>query len=68
MTRIMCPFQKVNNLIVDLQLNNVETFPCPLLAHQVKRHKDEPFLLPDSLVKPGEFVIQNCVFRAGQSI
>ena len=24
--------------------------------------------MPASLVKPGEFVIQNCVFRAGQSI
>jgi hypothetical protein len=24
--------------------------------------------MPDSLVPPGEFVIQNCVFRAGQSI
>ncbi len=68
MTMIVCPFQKVNNLIVDLQLHNVQTFPCPLVAHTVKIHRDQPFLMPDSLVKPGEFVIQNCVFRAGQSI
>lgn len=68
MTKIMCPFQKVNNLIVDLQIHEVKTYPCPLVAHELKRHKDEPFLLPVSLVKPGEFVIENCCFRAGQSI
>jgi len=64
----MCPFERVSNLIVDYQINSVKTFPCPLLAHSVKRHKEQPFLMLDSLVKPGEFVIQNCVFRAGQSI
>jgi len=68
MTKIICPFQKVSNLIVDLQLNDVKTYPCPIVAHQIKRVKDQPFLSAESLVKPGEFVIQNCVFRAGQSI
>jgi hypothetical protein len=68
MTRIVCPFQKVSNLIADLQLHNPKTYPCPLLATRPKCHKDEPFLFPESLVKPGEFVIQNCVFRAGQNI
>jgi len=38
------------------------------VAHKVKRHKNDPFLLPVSLIEPGEFIIQNCVFRAGQSI
>ncbi len=57
MTKIMCPFQKVNNLIVDLQIHEAKTYPCPVVAHKVKRHKDEPYLMPDSLVKPGEFVI-----------
>lgn len=68
MTKIMCPFQKVNNLIVDLQINEVKTYPCPLVAHEVKRRYGEPFLNPVSLVKPGEFVIENSCFRAGQSI
>jgi len=68
MTRIVCPFVKINNLIIDLQINNPKTYPCPLVAKNTKIHKNEPFLHPDSLVKPGEFVLQNCVFRAGQSI
>lgn len=68
MTKIVCPFQKVNNLIVDLQIHHAKTYPCPLVAHQLKRYQNEPFLTPESLVKPGEFVIQNCCFRAGQSI
>ena len=33
MTRIVCPFVKVNNLIVDLQIHNPKTYPCPLVAH-----------------------------------
>ena len=53
MTRIVCPFQRVNNLIVDLEIKNPKTYPCPLVAHKVKRHKDEPFLLPESLIEPG---------------
>jgi 6-phosphofructokinase 1 len=68
MTRIVCPFVKVNNLIVDLQVHNAKTYPCPLVAHSVKRKYGEPFLMPEALVRPGEFVIQNCVFRAGQNI
>lgn len=68
MTKIMCPFQKVNNLIVDLQIHEVRTYPCTIVATKNKMHKEEPFLLPDSLVRPGEFVIQNCCFRAGQTI
>lgn len=68
MTMALCSVEKVNNLIVDLQLHDVSTYPCPLVAARAKRHKDEPFLVPDSLVKPGEFVIQNCVFRSGQSV
>jgi hypothetical protein len=68
MTRIVCPFVKVNNLIVDLQIHNPPTYPCPLVAHHTKQHREEPFLMPEALVRPGEFVIQNCVFRAGQNI
>ena len=68
MTRIVCPFVKVNNLIVDLQLHNPKTYHCPLVAKEVKRHSGEPFLMPEALVKPGEFVIQNCVFRSGPSV
>jgi len=68
MTKIVCPFVKVNNLIVDLQTHNPKTYPCPLVANKTKRRHGEPFLMPEALVKPGEFVIQNCVFRAGQTI
>ena len=68
MSMIVCPFEKVSNLIVDLQIENPKTHLCPLIAHKIKRHKDEPFLNPESLVKPGEFVIEDCVFRAGSSI
>jgi hypothetical protein len=46
MTKIVCPFVKVNNLIVDLQVHNPKTYPCPLVAKGVKRHHDEPFLMP----------------------
>lgn len=46
MTKIVCPFVKVNNLIADLQLHNPKTFPCPLLAHTIKRKHDQPFLMP----------------------
>ena len=68
MTKIVCPFQKVSNLIADLHVENPKTYPCPLVAFKPKKHWGEPFLMPESLVTPGEFVIQNCVFRAGQSI
>lgn len=64
----MCPFERVSNLIVDYQLNNVKTVPCPIVANEIKRKRGQAFLMPQSLVKPGEFVIQNCVFRTGQSI
>ena len=64
MTKIVCPFVKVNNLIIELQIHNPKTFLCPLVAKKIKIHKSEPFLNPESLVKPGEFVLQNCVFRA----
>ena len=57
MTKIICPFIKVNNIITDLQLHNPKTYPCPLVAKEVKRHRDQPFLMPEALVKPGEFVI-----------
>jgi hypothetical protein len=46
MTRIVCPFVKVNNLIVDLQVHNPKTYPCPLVAHKTKRKHGEPFLMP----------------------
>jgi hypothetical protein len=28
----MCDFQRVSNLIVDLQLTDYKTFPCPFIA------------------------------------
>lgn len=40
MTRITCPFEKVNNLIVDLKLHRVRTYPCPLVAHHHRKHKN----------------------------
>ena len=65
MTKIVCPFEKVNNLIVDLEVKDIKTFPCPLVASKNRMHKNEGFLFPEGLVKPGTFVIQNCMFRAG---
>ena len=46
MTKIVCPFEKVNNLIVDLQLNKPTTYPCPIVATKPKHKKEEPFLSP----------------------
>ena len=46
MTKIVCPFVKVNNLIIELQIHNPKTFLCPLVAKKIKIHKSEPFLNP----------------------
>lgn len=40
MTRIVCPFVKVNNLIIDLQIHNPKTYPCPLVAKGIKFNKN----------------------------
>ena len=68
MARIVCPFVKVNNLIVDLEIKDFKTCPCPLVAEKNRTYKNEGFLFPEGLVQPGTFVIQNCMFRAGDSI
>ena len=39
MTKIVCPFVKVNNLIIELQIHNPKTFLCPLVAKKIKIHK-----------------------------
>ena len=44
MTKIACPFEKVNNLIVDLQLHKVKTVLCPLVAYEPKYQKAQPYL------------------------
>ena len=64
----MCPFVKVNNLIADLQLHDFKTFPCPLVTLKNRERKNEGFIFPEGLVPPGSFVIQNCLFRTGESI
>lgn len=68
MTRAMCDFERVSNLIVDLELTEVNTYSCPIIAHKQKQYKEEPFLQPQAIVKPGAFLIKNCVFRAGQQL
>lgn len=40
MTQITCGFEKVNNLIVDLNLKHILTFPCPLVATELKKKKE----------------------------
>jgi hypothetical protein len=49
-------------------LTEVQTYPCPIIAHQIKKNKEEAFLQPQAIVKPGAFLIKNCVFRAGQQL
>ena len=39
MTRAMCDFERVSNIIVDLQLTEVKTHPCPLIAIHPKKIK-----------------------------
>jgi hypothetical protein len=46
MSKIMCPFERVSNLIVDYQLNNVKTVPCPIVANEIKRKRGQAFLMP----------------------
>lgn len=46
MTRAMCDFERVSNLIVDLELTEVQTYPCPFIAYTSKKTKDQAFLKP----------------------
>ena len=54
-------------MIVDLEKSDFKPIKCPLVADKPKLEKDQPFILPDSLVKPGTFVIRNCVIKDGKS-
>ena len=52
-TKALCDLERVNNLIVDLQLNEVKTIPCPLIAHKKKKIQGDPFLQKEAIVTPG---------------
>ena len=46
MSGVLSEVERVNNLIVDLDLEDVKMYPNPIIAHKKKMSRDDPFMSP----------------------
>ena len=65
MSGVVSEVERVNNLIVDLDLEDVKMYPNPIIAHKKKMNRDDPFMSPQSLTLPYSFVLHTTVVRIG---
>lgn len=60
------PFEKIHNLIVDLELTDVKTISNPLVQHGTKKTRGEGYMNPEALTSPGTFVLNDARITTGQ--
>lgn len=65
MSSAIAEVERVNNLIVELELEDVKMYPNPIIAHKRKLNKDEPFMSPESLTPSYSYVLQTTEVRIG---
>lgn len=68
MASLVNEVERVNNLIIDLELDTVQMFENPIVAHKPKLTKDDPFLDPKALVEPLSFVLHTPELRTAQML
>lgn len=66
MSTLATEFEKINNLIVDLELTEVTTIKNPTVQQGTKKLRGEGYLNPKALTVPGTFVLNNARVLTGE--
>ena len=66
MSSLVNQIERVNNLIIDLNLEDVKMHPNPIIAHKTKLSRDDPFLSPDALTEPLSFALHTPEVKSAQ--
>ena len=66
MSTLATEFEKINNLIVDLELTDVVTIKNPTVQQGTKKLRGEGYLNPKALTVPGTFVLNNARVFTGE--
>ena len=68
MSSVVNEIERVNNLIVDLNLEDVKLYPNPIVAHKRKLTREDPFMDPEALTPPMSFVLHTTEVKSAQMI